>query len=76
VNHVEEQYGRKMRERQAFERQYLKLDKLSSEDCKKEHLQYLKAQAKANRTERRNVVSECSQVSGASPGFIVMLPCN
>jgi hypothetical protein len=76
VNHVEEQYDRKVRERQAFQRQYLKLGKLSNEDCRNEHLQYLKAQAKANRVERRNMVSEFSQVSSALPGFIGMLPCN
>jgi hypothetical protein len=68
---VEEQFGRKMKERQAFERQYLKLDKLSNE-----HLQYLKEQAKANRIEKKKMVSECSQVSTASQGFIGMLPYN
>jgi hypothetical protein len=65
-----------MKERQAFERQYLKLDKPSNEDRRKEHLQYLKEQAKANRVERRNMVSECSQVSSASSGLIGMLLCN
>jgi len=40
-------------------------------------LQYLKEQAKANRTtNRKKMVSECSQMSSASPGFIGMLPCN
>jgi hypothetical protein len=65
-----------MKERQTFERKYLKLDKFSNEDCKKEHLRYLKEQAMANRTERKKMVSESSQLSSASPGFIGMQPCN
>lgn len=51
--HAEDQYRRKRRERELFESKYLKIDKHSDADCKKEYLEYLKAQAALTRSHSR-----------------------
>jgi predicted transcriptional regulator len=76
--HVEDEYRKKRREREQFESKYLKIDKNSDSDCKKEHLEYLKSQAALTRSHSRKhpQPNPMHEVNRASPGFIGLSPAN
>jgi hypothetical protein len=71
--HVEEEYRKKRRDRVNFENKYLKVDKTSGSDCKKEYLEYLKAQVNLNHSHHKRIREEVT-LSRASPGHIGLSP--